>query len=218
MKRFALYVSVAIAALALGMLMNFAFTPSARTVGESQVGVLQRGTALLGQERPIGDFTLTAEDGSAFTNARLKGKWTYLFFGYTLCPDICPVTLQVMGEALQVLERRGADQDVQALFVSVDPERDDLAKLREYVHYFHPRMLGATGEAEAIAKLARGLGIVYQKVANPAEPANYLVDHSAQVLLINPRGELAAVLTPPHEAALLADDLLRLRALVEKKT
>ncbi|MGF1547938.1 MAG: SCO family protein [Thiotrichales bacterium] len=211
MKRFALYFAVGIAALALGVLLNVLIAPRQGNLGSPPADLLQGGTALSGQERPVAEFVLTSEGGEPFGNAQLRGKWTYLFFGYTLCPDICPVTLQVMGDALRELERMQADAEVQAVFVSVDPARDDSAKLKDYVTYFHPRMRGASGDPEMLLKLTRPLGIIYNRSENPANPEFYLVDHSAHVLVINPRGELAAVLPPPHEGKLMAEDLLRLR-------
>ncbi|MGF1642371.1 MAG: SCO family protein [Thiotrichales bacterium] len=211
MKRFALYFAVGVAALALGILLNVLIAPQPRQLAQPPTDLLQRGTALSGQERPVAEFALTDAQGAPFGNAELRGQWTYIFFGYTQCPDICPVTLQVMAEALRELERRQADREVQAVFVSVDPARDDNVKLKAYVEYFHPRMRGVSGDPEMLLRLTRPLGIIYNRTETPKDPDSYLVDHSAQVLVINPRGELAAVLPPPHDARLMAEDLLRLR-------
>lgn len=170
---------------------------------------LLNGTALIGQEKPLPEFNLMGKDNQPFTLDNFKGYWSYVFFGYTHCPDICPTTLQVMNQTLQQL----APDEAQGVFISVDPERDTVEKIKAYVEYFNPDMLGVTGDPEAISALARSIGILYQRAENPASKENYLVDHSASILLINPRGELAAVLSPPLDPKNLAADLRTVKRL-----
>jgi protein SCO1/2 len=170
---------------------------------------LKGGTALPGQEKPLPAFALTDKNQQPFTNDSFKGHWSYVFFGYTHCPDICPVTLQVMAQTLKKLQ----PGEAQAVFISVDPQRDTPEKIKQYVEFFHPDMTGATGTPEALKALAGEIGIVYQRLENAEQPENYLIDHSAAILLINPKGELAAVFTPPHLPENLVDDLHLVRQL-----
>ncbi len=159
---------------------------------------------------PVPSFELIDHHGQPFTQNRLNGKWTFIYFGYTFCPDVCPTTLQSLGAMQKTLAAQGADRDTEYLFISVDPERDDTERLAQYAPFFGERFLGATGSPEALLSLTRPLGVIYAKV--PGEDSeNYLVDHSSSVLLINPEGQLQAVLTAPHVADRMAEDFLIVR-------
>lgn len=167
------------------------------------------------QPKALTSFVLNDQEHQSFGLQQLKGKWTFLFFGYTHCPDVCPLTLSVLAE----VERRLAEspqgvQDVQVVFVSLDPKRDTPKKLREYVHYFHHDFLGVTGGKEQLTELTRQLGIVYA-VSDPAQSGDYLVDHSASVLLIDPQTRLVAVFGMPHDASTIANRFTAIREFLE---
>lgn len=211
MKNKLLLIFLALFGLTLGVLLN-TFLLQSKPMPVPNTDLLQQGTALIGQEKPLIPFALTDENGQPFTNENLKGHWTFMFFGYTQCPDICPVTLQVMGETLKLLQPEVDAGEVEGLFVSVDPERDTPEKLKTYTEYFHPRIVGATGEHSVLRPLTQSLGIIYARVENKEHPERYLVDHSAAILLVNPKGELAAVLSPPHKANIMAEDFRTLKA------
>jgi protein SCO1/2 len=153
---------------------------------------VSRDAYVLAEPEPLPAFRLLAHDGAPFDNAALRGRWTFLFFGFAHCPDVCPTTLAVFAEALS-----GIDRDARFVLVTVDPERDTPELLRKYVTAFHPAFLGATGD---ISALAESLGVVYAKVPGPA-PGGYSVDHSSSVLLIDPQGRFYGVLAAPHVAA-----------------
>ncbi len=208
-QRFILWVLAGFVALWLGYALNGMLSKPAPEENMHELVELRNGTALVGQEKPLPDFQLTGKDGKPFTKDNFKGYWSFVFFGYTHCPDICPVTLQVMNQTLRLL----SPDEAQAVFISVDPARDTIEKIKSYVEYFHPDMLGATGDPETIRKLTSDIGIVYKKIDNPKDPKNYLVDHSASILLINPRAEIAAVLSPPFEPNNMAADLRQTRQL-----
>jgi cytochrome oxidase Cu insertion factor (SCO1/SenC/PrrC family) len=141
----------------------------------------QTGGALIG-----GPFSLTDQTGRPVTDADYKGRYLLVYFGYTFCPDVCPTELQVMATALDQLGHQG-DQ-VQPLFITVDPERDTPAQLAEYVSQFHPRMAGLTGTPEQIAAAARAYRVYYAKVPNKDNDAYYTMDHSSFVYLMSPDG------------------------------
>ena len=146
-----------------------------------------------------GDFTLHAPSGPLGLRD-LRGKVVLLYFGYTFCPDICPTSLAFTSQALASLDR--ADQEkVQMLFVTVDPERDTLDKLKAYTAYFHPSIVGLSGTPEEIAKVAKLYGASYAK-QNTSSAGGYVVDHSAYTYVIAPDGSLLKALdhgTPPAQ-------------------
>ncbi len=164
---------------------------------------LNSGT-LLPKPRPIAPFTLSGSNGRPFTNADFSGHWTLVFAGYTFCPDVCPTTL---ADLASVRSKLGADAGkLQVVFISVDPQRDTPERLDKYVHYFSPDFRAATGDNAALEALGQSLGFVFLKVPG-ATPESYLMDHSAALMLINPRAELAGYLTPPFKADVIAADL-----------
>jgi protein SCO1/2 len=177
---------------------------------------LQAGTALIGQTRPLPPFTLIDQDGQPFGNEQLNGKWSFMFFGYTHCPDVCPTTMSALNETMASVARNGDANNTQVIFVSVDPERDKLKQLSGYVKYFNPDFIGLTGSQEAINALTSDLGILHLKVPNPKDPDNYLVDHTASILLVGPQGQLLALFGAPHQASELADDFHTLRQYYEQ--
>lgn len=176
---------------------------------------LQTATPLGEQARPLPKFSLVDHNGETFGKPRVKDHWSFLFFGYTHCPDICPTTLNALDQAMQTIEKNSEDADPRVVFISVDPARDTPEKLQDYVSYFNPEFIGVTGEPAALRTLTSDLGIVSAKILNPRDskndPDNYLVDHSASIMLIDPQGRLAAVFGAPHEPDSLAADFLELR-------
>lgn len=162
--------------------------------------------------RPMPEFSLVDQHGDAFTAQRLTGRWTFLFFGYSHCPDVCPVTLSVMNELDKILkEAPQASYNAQFAFVSVDPARDTPEHLGGYVEYFNKDFLGLTGDESSIEKLTRSLGIVYQREP-PDENGNYTVDHTASILLSDPQRRFVAVFGAPHDARVIARRFEKIRA------
>ena len=151
------------------------------------------------------DFKLTDFDGKPRTLADFKGKAGVLFFGFTQCPDVCPTT---MTELAQVKKLLGADGDkVQGLFVSIDPERDTPAVLKEYMQNFDPTFLGLyAASPEALAALAKDFKVYYKKVGGPT-PTSYTMDHTAASFVYDPEGRLRLYTRYGIGAQALADDL-----------
>ena len=150
------------------------------------------GTRLL-NVRPLeaNQFTLTAHDGSTKSLSDLQGKVVLIFFGYVNCPDVCPTTLFELGKVYKALAPREQER-VQVLLISVDPERDTPELLRKYVTFFDPAFLGLTGTPEQIAEVAKKYGVYYQKSAIKS-PTEYIVDHTASVFVIDPKGQLRLI-------------------------
>jgi protein SCO1/2 len=161
------------------------------------------------EPRIIEPFTLVDHTGKPFDNGSLQGRWSFVFFGYTHCPDVCPTTLSVLNSVARKLEPE--KDTVQFVFVSIDPERDTPEQLGQFVSYFNGSFIGATGSEDTLDALTRQLGVVYARVASgsgsqSADTDNYLIDHSASVLLFDPAGRFHAVFTPPLDAKSIADD------------
>jgi len=166
---------------------------------------------LLPSPKPVADFNLINHKGEPFTLASLEGHWTFAFFGYTHCPDVCPTSLAMLARVMKKLrETRPDDTLPQGLFVSVDPQRDTPATLATYVPYFDPDFTGVTGDPEQIKILTRQLGILYLKADGGGED-DYLIDHSAAIILFDPQGKFHALFNVPHDADNIADDFLRIR-------
>ena len=145
------------------------------------------------KERPIpaspvikASFTLVDHHGNTVTEQTYRGKWLLVFFGYTSCPDVCPTTLYDMALTLKALD---ADADhLQALFVSVDPERDTVDALARYIPAFGPSITGLTGKPENVEQAARAFRVHYEKVVSPGIPGGYTMDHQSSLYLIRPDG------------------------------
>ena len=195
---------VAVAALTLGAMAAYM---TARPVAPNIDGLLWP------QSKALAEFSLEDHHRKPFTLDRMTGAWTLLFFGYTHCPDVCPVTLSVLKSA--IAQMAAADTGVappQVVFVSVDPARDNLDHLAAYVSHFHPDFLGVTGSDENLMAFARQLGVLF--VRNDADASgDYLVDHTAAVFLIDPRGHLVALFQAPHSAATFARDIPQIQGL-----
>jgi protein SCO1/2 len=153
------------------------------------------------------DFTLEDPDGRQRTLADFRGRAVVVFFGYTQCPDVCPATLATLAEAMK---RLGPDADrVQVLFITVDPERDTAALLKQYVPAFDPHFLGLRGDAAATARTAKEFRIIYQKVPGPT-PGSYTMDHSAGSYVFDPQGRLRLFVSNGQGPDVFAHDLREL--------
>jgi protein SCO1/2 len=157
-------------------------------------------SALLPEPLPLTTFRLTDQHGQAFGLDRLKGKWTFIFFGYTRCPDVCPTTLAVMKNIATILERDPRNIESQFVFVSMDPERDKPESLGAYVEYFKPGFIGITGNQAQLKVLGRQLNIEARRIKEGA-PEGYLMSHTSSIMLIDPSARWYADFPPPHERA-----------------
>ncbi|REL25240.1 SCO family protein [Thalassotalea euphylliae] len=145
------------------------------------------------QPRTIAPFSLTSHTGSEFTKQELAGQWSWVFFGYTSCPDVCPTTLQKLNFVYD--ELKAVTPNTQVLLVSVDPNRDTVDKLSQYIGYFNQEFFALRADHGSLFPFARNLGLMYA-IADDISQKNYLVDHSASIVLINPDGDIAAIFKP----------------------
>ena len=168
--------------------------PRLMTTSEMQAN----GLYLMDPPRDLGDFDLATHRGARFTPDFLEGQWTLIFFGFTHCPDICPTTMAFLDRFVAALEGTEA-QDTEVVMVSVDPERDTVEKLAAYVPYFNEGFTGVTGEFLDLFRFATALNTPFRKV--PGQGEDYQVDHSANVVLINPRGDYHGFFKAPLDLA-----------------
>ena len=160
------------------------------------------------EAREIASFSLIDHNNTVFDNSVLKDRWSFIFFGYTHCPDVCPTTLSVLNSVAQKLG--DLDEDIRFVFLSVDPERDTPEQLAQFVSYFNGDFIGVTGTPEGIEQITRQLGVLHIR-AQPEEGASgYLVDHSASVFLFDPDGRYHAVFSPPLSADAIAGDFKKM--------
>ncbi|HAA74237.1 TPA: SCO family protein [Candidatus Latescibacteria bacterium] len=147
------------------------------------------------------DFVLTDQNGERFDTATLRGKLIFLFFGYTTCPDACPMTLSKIARVDALLGEMG--ERVQTLYVSIDPERDTVEKVREYLSYYDLPVVGLTGTVEEINDVADDFGVYYSK-SEEETALGYLVDHTTLVYMIDPNGTLRYLSHPDDSPEVLA--------------
>ena len=153
--------------------------------------------------RTVAPFSLLDAHEAPFTEENLKGQWTLLFLGYTFCPDICPTTMAELNGIYPQLQALDTTYPIKVVFVSVDPKRDTPARLNDYVRYFNKDFIGLTGEHKDLFPFARSLGMMYA-IAESTDNPNYLVDHSASVVLVNPTGEVLGRFKPKREIGTLS--------------
>ena len=158
--------------------------------------------------RAVQPFELVDHNHVAFNNASLQKHWSFMFFGYTYCPDVCPTTLSVLNSVAQRLQ--DLDVDVRFIMVTVDPERDTPERLAEFVTYFNGDFLGVTGTDEGLEQLTRQLGILHVRVQPEPGSDGYLMDHTAAVFLFDPDGRYHAVFSPPLSAEKIAGDFRKM--------
>ena len=144
-----------------------------------------------------GAFTLTNQEGRRVSDRDFAGKYRLVYFGYTFCPDVCPVDMQVIGAGLRRFEAQDAARaaKVQPIFITVDPARDTPPVLRQFVAAFHPRMIGLTGSEAEIAQVAREYRIFYER--GEAGAGGYMVNHTRMAVLYGPEGQPIAMI--PHD-------------------
>ena len=172
----------------------------------------ETGSAPATAEVGGGPFALSDQFGRVVTPESMRGKYAIVYFGYTYCPDVCPTSLQVMLQALDLLGKKG--DNFQPYFITVDPERDTVAVMRNYVQYYDDRLIGLTGSREMIERVAADFKVRYEKVVDDKhDPSMYLMDHSASLYVLDPQGRFLAKYAHGIEPEALAS---RLRELLQR--
>jgi protein SCO1/2 len=178
-----------------------------------------RPTALLWPNpKTLSAFQLIDQHGKPFDAARLNGHWSFLFFGYTNCPDVCPSTLEFFKQlGARLATNRDLLAQPQFILISVDPERDDPQRLREYLDYFDSKFIGLTGTPGQINSVTSQLGVLAVKVESESDDGSYLIDHSASIFLVDPYGRLVGVFGLPHELEVIANEFEAIVRFIEEQ-
>ena len=193
---------IVLAGLMVGAAAALAIFPAARE------RLLPTGATSVGRALVGGPFALTDQDGKRVTDKDFRGRYTLVFFGFTMCPDVCPSALQVMAAALEKLGAKG--QQLTPVFMTVDPERDTPAQLAGYVKSFHPRLVGLTGTPAEIETVTKAYRVYVKKVPDPKSSAGYTFDHSAIIYLMGPDGAYLAHFTHATSVDAMAERLSKL--------
>jgi protein SCO1 len=155
------------------------------------------------EPQPIGEFLLQDQQQQAFGPERLQGRWTFMFFGYLQCADVCPTAMQILKDYRRALEGGQPGLEHQVVFVSVDPEYDRPEQIAAYLGFFDPEFIGLSGSAEALAKLAGPMAIKYYEYEDAQGRRS--IDHTSSIMIIDPRGRLVGAFPPPqHPERMLA--------------
>lgn len=169
-----------------------------RVMTDSELRI--NGAFMFETPRALPAFELVDHRGQPFTADSFRGQWTLVFFGFTYCPDICPTTMAFLSRFMGELEGLPEQADTRVVMVSVDPARDTPERMAEYVPYFNPDFTGVTGDFLEIHRLATALNTPVRK-EKPDDEGNYLVEHGANVALINPRGDYHGFFKAPLDLA-----------------
>lgn len=155
------------------------------------------------QPRALNDVHLTNQHDELIDTKWFEGKWTLTFVGYTYCPDICPTTLAELKSIYPQLKQIESEFPIQILFLSVDPKRDTIPRLKEYVDFFNPEFIAATAEHKFLFPVVRAMGMMYS-MSDSTENNDYLVDHSASIVIISPDAQVIGRFVPVNEPGKIA--------------
>ncbi|CEA04807.1 electron transport protein SCO1/SenC [Pseudomonas saudimassiliensis] len=196
-------ITVAVIALVIGAVVNKVLRPAPL----DRDLLSENGVYLFDEPRRLPAVSLQSASGGDWSTTDLQGQWDLLFFGYTFCPDICPTTMAELRQVTAGLPQEQAD-NLRVTMISVDPQRDTPQQMRQYLEFFKAGFHGATGEPEQLGKLAQALSVAY--IEPDTSTADYLVDHSGQVVMVDPAGHYVGFLRPPLNPQQLSQWLPRI--------
>lgn len=163
------------------------------------------------EPKQLSEFSLIDQFGKEFTLDQLRGKWSFIFFGYTACPDICPTTLTEMNKVANALaDEKLPKNDLNFIFVSVDPKRDDVESMKKYIAYFNPEFIGLTGDQSQLDVLTQQLNILAVREKS-ATPGSFTMGHTSSIKLIDPQARWLASFSPPHTGDTIAKRFMLVR-------
>ena len=186
---------IAFLALAVGVVMALYISPPKSDQPEF--------INLYPQARALPEFSLVDHKGEEFDLSRFKQHWSLVFVGYTFCPDICPTTLAELKGIYPQLQQIPSTHPIQVVFLSVDPKRDNTARLNEYIQFFNPEFTAISGNHDQLFPLVRAMGMMYS-ISESTDNPNYLVDHSSSVVLVNPLAQVIGRFKPEFKVGELA--------------
>ncbi|MYF12504.1 MAG: SCO family protein [Gammaproteobacteria bacterium] len=171
-------------------------TMAAGCMGEDPEALRAQGIYILPEPTEVTDFALETQDGETFGAERLAGEWSYLFFGFTRCPHLCPTTLATLAEAEERIRVLPQGDQFRGLFISVDPERDGNEDIKAYLARFSDRFTGLRGSRSETLKIARDVDVAFATL--PDGQGGLTVEHSGHIVLIDPEGRYRGFIKSPH--------------------
>ena len=203
MKKYQFFIFFVVILVVIGGLFWFAQANKDRPLDAEQLNAL--GLVQLPFPRVLEEIELLNQEGEPFDKSQLAGKWTYAFFGYTNCPDICPVTMNDLERTLNRLQDTLAPEELalfQGMFVTVDPSRDGVEEVHEFVERYSDSFIGVTGTDANIAAFARQVGVGYRRIPSASELL-YLVEHQGNIVIFDPQGDCYGYIKPPFDTVQL---------------
>jgi protein SCO1/2 len=200
---------IAIVAFVLGLVLARALWPSRPIVPVTEVATV------LPEPRALPGLDLVNSAGQPLGHDFFKGHWTLVFFGFTRCPDVCPTTLAMLAQVTRALGELPPAQRPRVLFVSLDPERDSVQLIGQYVSFFNPAFVGATGSPAAVAAAAAAFAVPYARV--PLPDGGYTMDHGSATYVVGPSGGIEAIAAGVRDPQQLARDYRKVVAFVSER-
>lgn len=210
LQRFSFLLTVGIVFLGLGYVLAI-FTQERSQPTDPFFNSLDAHTQLLLQAQLLTPFALIDHHQQTVTLFSFNKKWTFLYFGYTHCHSDCPQTLQILKQVYDQIETAEEVENTQVFFITVDPQRDTVEQLANYVPYFSRHFLGLTGESNHLTKLTQSLGVTYQQITHQGHQNDDVIDHTTSIFLIDPLGRLRARFLPPHITDIMVSDFRKIR-------
>ncbi len=174
--------------------------------------------AIYSKARVLSNFNLVNQDSQKITKDNLLKQWSLVFIGYTHCPDVCPTTMGILKQTVNIMKKKGLTPP-KIIFITVDPQRDTVEVLKPYINYFNDEFMALTGSLEEIKNLSLQLNSIFQKspgINGKITETDYLMDHSSALMLINPQGNLQSVLTTPHTPENIINSIEKSKAYYDK--
>lgn len=200
-----IYISIILFALVVGVWVGIL-----RDKDKSYAALNNINATVFSKPRELINFTYTDNKNAAFSNDNLKGKWSFMFFGFTQCHSICPTTMAQMKTVFEQLSTNKYPK--QMILVTVDPTNDTPEQLNSYLQTFHPDFIGVTGDEKQLEGLRKQLGILAMRNDSPHHTSTQdAIDHSGTIVLINPEGQYHAVFTMPHTASSILADFIKIQ-------
>jgi protein SCO1/2 len=201
MKTRSKYLPLLVLAIIIGMAVLYVLL----TLPSKQKVVINSNLAPSTNKQYMLDFKLTDQNGAEFDGASLKGKPTLVYFGFTFCPDICPTALGKVANVMEVMRKYGID--LNAVFVTIDPERDTTQDLAKYVTYFDKNIIALGGSQEDIKKAASIFNVYYAKAEDSSDAKNYMINHSSFVYVLDKDGMMVKLFSFQDEPSAIIDFL-----------
>lgn len=205
--------------IALTLLVGFGFGNKNQTTTSDNGGATQAQqpidletmqATVFKTPRPVPNFSLVTDENKRFNPDNLKGQWSLLFFGFSHCPAMCPTTLAQLNQVYRKLPTNSETPN-QVVFITIDPQRDTSERLHDYLSKFNANFVGVTGDEAQLATMRKAFGVLVLPPAKHDHHGHYNIDHSGAILLVNPKSEIVALFSTPHDVNTIVTELTEIK-------